>query len=51
MEERIRNFPAEDLTKAVPGRDYPYEKMLLGAVQHAIYHSGQIAMILSALRK
>ena len=50
LEERIRNFPPEDLPKQVPGRTYPYEKLLHGIVQHAIYHSGQIAMILSMLR-
>jgi uncharacterized damage-inducible protein DinB len=49
LEEKIRNFPIGDLTKLVPGRGYPYEKMLQGIVQHAIYHSGQIAMILSML--
>lgn len=50
LEEKIRNFPVEDLRKQVPGRDYPYETMLDGVVQHAIYHSGQIAMVLSMLR-
>lgn len=50
LEERIRNFPIEDLGKQVPGRTYPYETLLLGIVQHTIYHSGQIAMILSLLR-
>jgi len=50
LEERIRSFPAEDLQKQTPGRTYPYEKMLDGIVQHAIYHSGQISMILSLLR-
>jgi uncharacterized damage-inducible protein DinB len=50
LEEKIRNFPIEDLTKQVPGRCYPYETLLDGIVQHAIYHSGQIAMILSMLR-
>jgi uncharacterized damage-inducible protein DinB len=49
LEERIRNFPSEDLGKQVPGRDYPYETLLLGIVQHTIYHSGQIAMALSML--
>lgn len=46
LEERIRNFPVADLAKQVPGRNYPYEKLLAGIVEHAIYHSGQIAMIL-----
>ncbi len=50
LEEKIRNFPIEDLTKQVPGRTYPYETMLHGIVEHAIYHSGQIAMVLSMLR-
>ena len=50
LEERIRNFPVEDLGKQVPGRDYPYETLLPGIVQHTIYHSGQIAMALSMLR-
>ncbi len=50
FEAQIRNFPVEDLGKQVPGRSYPYETLLRGAVQHAIYHSGQIAMVLSMLR-
>ena len=50
MEDRIRNFPMEDLGKQVPGRNYPYEFLLRGSVEHVIYHSGQIAMVLSMLR-
>jgi uncharacterized damage-inducible protein DinB len=50
LEERIRNFPIEDLPKQTPGRTYPYEFMLQGIVEHTIYHSGQIAMVLSMLR-
>lgn len=50
LEERIRNFPLEDLAKEVPGRNYAYEKLLRGAAEHVIYHSGQIAMVLSMLR-
>ncbi len=50
LEEHIRNFPIEDLRKQVPGRTYPYETLLPGIVQHAIYHSGQIALVLSMLR-
>lgn len=49
LEERIRNFPVEDLGKQVPGRDYAYEVLLRGSVEHVIYHSGQIAMVLSML--
>ena len=50
LEEKIRSFPIENLAKQVPGRNYPYETLLHGIVQHAIYHSGQIAMVLSMLR-
>jgi uncharacterized damage-inducible protein DinB len=50
LEEKIRSFPIEDLGNQVPGRKYRYETMLHGIVQHAIYHSGQIAMVLSMLR-
>jgi uncharacterized damage-inducible protein DinB len=50
LEEKIRNFPIEDLAKQVPGRTYPYETMFHGIVEHTIYHSGQIAMVLSMLR-
>jgi uncharacterized damage-inducible protein DinB len=47
LEDRIRNFPVGDLAKQTPGRNYPYEFMLSGIVEHTIYHSGQIAMVLS----
>jgi uncharacterized damage-inducible protein DinB len=50
LEERIRNFPVEDLGKQVPGRNYPYETLFNGVVEHTIYHSGQIAMVMSMLR-
>jgi uncharacterized damage-inducible protein DinB len=50
LEEKIRDFPVEDLAKQVPGRNYPYETMLHGIVEHTIYHSGQIAMVWSMLR-
>jgi uncharacterized damage-inducible protein DinB len=49
LEDKIRNFPIEDLAKQVPGRNYPYETMLHGIVEHTIYHAGQIAMALSIL--
>jgi uncharacterized damage-inducible protein DinB len=51
LEERIRAFPDEDLPKLVPGRTYSYEKLLAGSVEHVIYHSGQISMILNMLRR
>jgi uncharacterized damage-inducible protein DinB len=50
LEEKIRNFPVEDLAKQVPGRNYPYGTLFHGVVEHTIYHSGQIAMVLSMLQ-
>lgn len=50
LEAALRAFPEADLAKTVPGRNYPFEALLEGIVQHAIYHSGQIAMIASMLR-
>ena len=50
LEERMRNFPVEDLGKQTPGRTYPYEFMWNGIVQHTIWHSGQIAMVLSMVK-
>src|SRR6202166_182656 len=50
LEEKIRKFPLEDLMKQVPGRTYPYETLFHGVVEHTIYHSGQIAMVLSMLQ-
>ncbi|MGH9741558.1 MAG: DinB family protein [Candidatus Acidiferrum sp.] len=49
LEDRIRNFPVEDLPAQVPGRTYAYEFLYRGAAEHVIYHSGQIAMVLSLL--
>jgi len=51
LEDRIRTFPVADLPKQVPGRAYDYEFLYRGAAEHVIYHSGQIAMILSLLQK
>jgi uncharacterized damage-inducible protein DinB len=50
LERKIRTFSLADLSKQVPGRDYSYEVLFHGTVQHTIYHSGQIAMVLSLLR-
>lgn len=51
LEDKIRDFPVEDLPKQVPGRTYPYEKLLEGILQHTIYHASQIAMVRSMLKR
>jgi uncharacterized damage-inducible protein DinB len=33
------------LNEPVPGKDYDLRFMLIGAVQHAAYHGGQIALL------
>jgi len=50
LEERMRNFPVEDLGRQTPGRTYPNEFLLNGIVQHTIWHSGQIAMVHSMVK-
>jgi uncharacterized damage-inducible protein DinB len=50
LEERLRTFLVADLAKQTPGRTYPYEFMFSGIVQHTIWHSGQIAMVLSMVK-
>jgi uncharacterized damage-inducible protein DinB len=39
------SLPEARLNDPVPGRDYNNRFMLLGAVQHVAYHSGQIALL------
>jgi uncharacterized damage-inducible protein DinB len=39
------------LDDRVPGKDYDLRFMLTGAVQHAAYHGGQIALLKKAQRK
>jgi|SRR5215469_9275113 len=41
----VRTLPESRLNERVPGKDYPLLFMLLGAVQHAAYHGGQIALL------
>lgn len=43
--ETVRTLPDSRLNDRVPGKDYHLLFMLLGAVQHAAYHGGQIALL------
>jgi uncharacterized damage-inducible protein DinB len=38
-------MPDHRLTSQVPGKDYDFYHMLHGAVQHELYHAGQIALL------
>jgi uncharacterized damage-inducible protein DinB len=41
----IAAMPGSGLKELVPGKDYDFYFMLHGAVQHALYHAGQIALL------
>ncbi len=46
----IERFGDERLKETVPGRNYDFERLLRGSVQHVVYHSGQIAVLKKALQ-
>ncbi len=48
LRQAVAAFPAGRLNEAVPGREYPYYVLLHGAIDHAVYHAGQIEMLLIA---
>jgi uncharacterized damage-inducible protein DinB len=41
----VSSLPEFRLSETVPGKDYTVLFMLLGSVQHAAYHGGQIALL------
>ena len=41
----VSNMNEARLNNRVPGKDYDMRFMLAGAVQHAAYHGGQIALL------
>jgi uncharacterized damage-inducible protein DinB len=49
--ELISALKESRLGDRVPGKDYDLRFMLTGAVQHAAYHGGQIALLKKAPRK
>jgi hypothetical protein len=50
LEKTIKNFGDQRLESTVPGRTYNFSRLFEGMIQHAIYHSGQIAILKKALR-
>jgi hypothetical protein len=44
----LSTMPDSRLSEGVPGKDYDIYFMLHGAVQHALYHAGQIALLKKA---
>lgn len=45
LRDSIKQFDESRLEESVPGMSYSYYFMLHGAVQHALYHAGQIALL------
>jgi uncharacterized damage-inducible protein DinB len=48
LRRAVAEFPDAHLDDAVPGRDYPFYLLLYGALQHHLYHSGQIVVLMQA---
>jgi uncharacterized damage-inducible protein DinB len=46
----VQKLPEHKLTETVPGKDHSQYVMLHGAVQHDLYHAGQIAVLKKAIR-
>jgi uncharacterized damage-inducible protein DinB len=46
----VQKLPERQLKDIVPGKNHSHYVMLHGAVQHDLYHAGQIAVLKKALR-
>src|SRR5882724_2736424 len=49
--EAIEKFPEAKLDAELPGGDYTYYVTMHGAVQHDLYHAGQIAILKKMVSK
>jgi uncharacterized damage-inducible protein DinB len=43
--QKIKAFADEELEATVPGRTYNFYRLFQSTIQHAVYHSGQIALL------
>jgi uncharacterized damage-inducible protein DinB len=48
LRRAVASFPESRLGEAVPGREYTFYVMLHGAIEHAVYHAGQVEMLMLA---
>ena len=48
LRQAVASFPDGRLGETVPGREYTFYVMLHGVVEHALYHAGQIEMLMVA---
>ena len=42
---KIKNFQDERLEATTPGRTYDFYQLFQSAIQHAVYHGGQVALL------
>jgi uncharacterized damage-inducible protein DinB len=49
--KKVTALPESKLGERVPGKKYDFYHMLHGAVQHELYHAGQIAILKKAARR
>jgi hypothetical protein len=47
--EVIKGFSDDRLEATVPGRTYNFYRLFQSMTQHAVYHSGQIALLKKAI--
>lgn len=47
----VVEFPESRLSETIPGKDHDFSNMLLGAVEHELYHAGQIALLKKASKQ
>jgi uncharacterized damage-inducible protein DinB len=48
LRQAVAAFDETRLNEVVPGREYPFYVLLHGAIDHALYHAGQIEMLMVA---
>ena len=48
LRQAVAAFPEARLGETVPGREYTFYVLLHGVVDHALYHAGQIEMLMVA---
>jgi uncharacterized damage-inducible protein DinB len=48
LRQAVAAFAESRLNETVPGREYPFYVMLHGTIDHALYHAGQMEMLMLA---
>ena len=48
LRQALSRFPEARLNETVPGKEFPFYVLIHGAVQHDLYHAGQIVLLKKA---